>query len=75
MYKCAACGRDIDYRSNAAGMRMPVDPQQTAVLTLRGTVVHGWTIHFASCPARHPRLPDELRIVQERFAFGVEDDG
>jgi len=64
---CRKCGAQIEYRVTLRGNKLPVDPTRVAVITRRGTVVHGWISHFSTCHTRKRRLPPELHIVQRRF--------
>lgn len=64
---CKRCGAQIEYRTTARGRRMPVDPGKVAIITPRGTVVHGWIVHFATCPAVRCHLPNEVRLVQSAY--------
>lgn len=67
MSVCKRCGRPIEYRRTVKGRPMPVDPGKVALITVRGTVVHGWVSHFVTCPKVRAGLPRETRIVQRRF--------
>lgn len=48
---------------------MPVDLDEVAIVTKRGTVVHGWILHFCTCGSRVRYLPEESRIYQRWFAL------
>jgi len=67
MATCKLCGSTIEYRRTVKGRHMPVDPSQVAVITKRGTVVHGYVSHFVTCPGNRAGIPRETRIVQRRF--------
>jgi hypothetical protein len=67
MATCKRCGAQIEYRMTAAGRWMPVDPGCVAVVTKRGTVLHGHVSHFCTCPANRAGIPRETRISQRRF--------
>ena len=69
MTTCNHCGAPIEFRATVAGRLMPVDAQPVALITRRGTVVHGWVVHWTTCSARPRRLPRHLRILQEMFSF------
>lgn len=64
---CKGCGRPIEFRLTVKGRSMPVDPGKVALLTPRGTVIHGWVSHFCTCGSGQRYLPGETRIVQRRF--------
>jgi hypothetical protein len=64
---CKQCGALIEYRKTLAGQLMPVDPDRVAVVTRKGTVVHGRVSHFCTCPAYRAGLPKEVKIYQRKF--------
>jgi len=74
MSECRHCKAPIEYRTTVNGRRIPVDPQPVAVVTKRGTIIHGWTVHFSTCPSKKHWLPGEMRIFQSRFHF-LDEEG
>lgn len=69
MATCKHCGRIIEYRTTLHGRAMPVDPQRVAIVTPRGTVVHGWVSHFCTCDRPMRYLPGEITVRQRRFVL------
>ena len=67
MATCKRCGALIEYRTTLQGRSMPVDPGKVAVVTRRGTVIHGWVSHFCTCEQVRVGIPSEVRIFQRSF--------
>lgn len=67
MATCKRCGAPIEYRTTVKGASMPVDPAKVAIITKRGTVIHGWVSHFCTCDSKVRYLPEETKIFQRRF--------
>jgi hypothetical protein len=56
MFKCKACGAEIEFVKLISGKLNPVNKQYKIIITDTGEVLRGRESHFATCPgAKHFR--------------------
>lgn len=71
---CRDCGRPIRFmHSNAAKMRVPVEPEETRVLTATGESVLGHADHRKVCPKQH-EMKNARAEMRDRAGAAAEEE-